>query len=348
MKNPFNEFFHVPTSQELLDIAFKRAMKSSAKVSKNAPILIKAKKKETKRIKVAIKDLIDRILNIIKMVPMIDDLPDFYKELASLLVNTDELKLTLGKLNGILPVLSKIEREYTKNLGKIEVPKEGDQLRRSAFGRISSIINKQNHNLKYLNDIRGKLREIPSIDYTMPCAVVAGYPNVGKSSIVKLISTNKKIEIREYPFTTKKLNLGHLILKRRFDEVRIQIMDCPGILDREMTTRNNIELQAILALRLISDLILFVFDPTPACGYNINSQIELYNEVKQNFTQDGKIEIIIVFNKKDLASSSEITYLKEKLNLKEDDFFLTNALTGENLDLIISYLKNRYVNAKNN
>ncbi len=347
MKNPFNEFFHVPTSQELLDIAFKRAMKSSAKVSKNAPILIKAKKKETKRIMVAIKDLIDRILNIIKMVPMIDDLPDFYKELASLLVNTDELKLTLGKLNGILPVLSKIEREFTKNLSKIEAPNEGDQLRRSAFGRISSIINKQNHNLKYLNDIRGKLREIPSIDYTMPCAVVAGYPNVGKSSIVKLISTNKKIEIREYPFTTKKLNLGHLILKRRFDEVRIQIMDCPGILDREMTTRNNIELQAILALRLISDLILFVFDPTPACGYNINSQIELYNEVKQNFTQDGKIEIIIVFNKKDLASSSEITYLKEKLNLKEDNFFLTNALTGENLDLIISYLKNRYVNAKN-
>ena len=347
MKNPFNEFFHVPTSQELLDIAFKRAMKSSAKVSKNAPILIKAKKKESKRIQVAIKELIERILNIIKMVPIIDDLPDFYKELASLLVNTDELKLTLGKLNGILPVLSKIGREYTKNLGKIEAPKEGDQLRRSAFGRISSIINKQNQNLKYLNDIRGKLREIPSIDYTMPCAVVAGYPNVGKSSIVKLISTNKKIEIREYPFTTKKLNLGHLILKRRFDEVRIQIMDCPGILDREMTTRNYIELQAILALRLISDLILFVFDPTPACGYNINSQIELYNEVKQNFTQDGKIEIIIVFNKKDLASSSEINYLKEKLNLKEDDFFLTNALTGENLDLIISYLKNRYVNVKN-
>jgi len=343
MKNPFNEFFHVPNSQELLDIAFKRAMKSSAKVSKNAPILIKAKKKETKRIKVAIKKLIERILNIIKMVPMIDDLPDFYKELASLLVNTDELKLTLGKLNGILPVLSKIEREYTKNLGKIEAPNEGDQLRRSAFGRISSIINKQKHNLKYLNDIRGKLREIPSIDYTMPCVVVAGYPNVGKSSIVKLISTNKKIEIREYPFTTKKLNIGHLEIERKFDKIKIQIMDCPGILDRSMARRNNIELQAILALRLISDLILFVFDPTPACGYSIDSQIELYNEIKLNFTKEGKIEIIIVFNKKDLASFSEIEYLKNKLNLKDEVFFLTNALTGENLDKISSYLKERYV-----
>jgi nucleolar GTP-binding protein len=343
MKNPFNEFFHVPSSQQLLDIAFSRAMKSSAKVSKNAPIIVKAKKKETMRIKVAIKELIDRILKIIKMVPILDDIPDFYKELASILVNTDELKLTLGKLNGILPILSQIEREYTKKLSKIEAPKEGDSLRRSAFGRISSIVNKQNKNLVYLNNIRGRLREIPSIDDAMPCVVVAGYPNVGKSSIVKEVSTNKKIEIQEYPFTTKKLNLGHLQIKRRFDTIKLQIMDTPGILDRPMSKRNSIELQAILALRLISDIILFIFDPTPACGYSIESQIELYNEIKENFTDDGKIEMVIVFNKKDLASHSEINYLKEQLGLREANYFLTNGLTGENLDEIIFFLQNKYL-----
>ena len=345
MKNPFNEFYHVPNSQELLDIAFKRGMKSSAQVSQNAPIIMKAKKKESKRIKVAIEALIKRIIKIIKKVPIIDDLPDFYRELASVLVNIDELKLTLGKLNGILPILNKIQREYIRKLNKIEAPKEGDQLRRAAFGRISSIINKQNRNLEYLNKIRGRLREIPSIDYTIPCVVVAGYPNVGKSSIVKLISTNKKIEVQEYPFTTKKLSLGHLQIKRKFDTKPrgvAQLIDLPGILDRPMARRNKIELQAILALRLISDLILFVFDPTPACGYSIDSQIELYNEVKLNFTKEGKIEIIIVFNKKDLASTSEINYLKEKLHLKQNNYFLTNALTGENLNKIISYLKNRY------
>ena len=340
--NPFNEFYHVPNSQELLDIAFKRAMKSSAKVSKNAPIIIKAKKKETLRIKVAVKELIDRILNIIKMVPIIDELPNFYRELASILVDTDELKLTLGKLNGILPVLSQFGREYTKKLNKIKAPKEGDSLRRSAFGRISSIINKQNKNLLYLNNIRGHLREIPSIDDTMPSVVVAGYPNVGKSSIVKEISTATSIEVQEYPFTTKKLNLGHLQIKRKFDEIKIQIMDTPGILDRPMINRNYIELQAILALRLIADLILFIFDPTPASGYSVESQIELFNEIKDNFSKDGKIDIIIVFNKKDLASDSEINYLKEKLNLSGDQIYITNALTGENLDKIISYLKSRY------
>lgn len=342
MKNPFDGFYHVPSSKELLDIAFKRAMKSSAQVSKNAPIIIKAKKKESKRIKVAIEQLINRILRIIKMVPIIDDLPDFYKELASILVDIDKLKLTLGKLNGILPILSQIDREHRSKLNRIEAPNEGDRLRRAAFGRVSSIINKQNKNLKYLNEIRGRLREIPSINYTMPCVVVAGYPNVGKSSIVKNISTNKKIEVQEYPFTTKKLNMGHLELERRFDKIRIQCLDTPGILDRPMAKRNNIELQAILALRLISDLILFIFDPTPASGYNVESQIELYNEIKQNFSKERHIEIVVVFNKMDLAKDSEIRYLKDTLNLKDDEFYLTNALTGENLDKLITDLKKRY------
>ena len=262
--------------------------------------------------------------------------------MASLLVNIDELKLTLGKLNGILPILSQIEREYFYKLNRIEAPKEGDQLRRAAFGRISSIINKQKKNLEYLNNIRGRLREIPSIDYTTPCIVVAGYPNVGKSSIVREISTNKKIEVQEYPFTTKKLNLGHLTIERRFDTIKIQIMDTPGILDRPMSQRNNIELQAILALRLISDLILFIFDPTPASGYNVDSQIELFTEVRQNFAKNDEVEIIIVFNKMDLAKEAEIRYLQNKLNLKENNFFLTNALTGENLNKLITQLKNRY------
>jgi len=342
MKNPFNKFYHVPTSKEFLDIAFKRGMKSSAQVSQNAPILIKAKKKESKRIKVAIEEIIDRILKVIKMVPIIDDLPDFYRELASILVNIDELKLTLGKINGILPVLRKIKREYIKKLNRIEAPKEGDQLRRAAFGRISSIINKQNKNLEYLNKIRGRLREIPSIDYTMPCVVVAGYPNVGKSSIVKNISTNKKIEVKEYPFTTKKLYMGHLEIERRFDKIKIQCLDTPGILDRPMGKRNNIELQAILALRLISDLIIFVFDPTISSGYSVESQIELYNEIRYNFSKEGQIEILIIFNKMDLAKDSEIQYLREKVNLKENEYYLINALTGENLDKLISDLKERY------
>ncbi|MGV9198908.1 MAG: NOG1 family protein [Promethearchaeia archaeon] len=342
MKNPFDGFYHVPTSQELLDIAFRRAMKSSASVSKNAPILIKAKKKEARRIKVAIKQVIDRILQIIKRVPRIQELPEFYKELASIVIDVDKLRLTLGKLNGILPVLSKIEREHYRRLGRIEEPKEADQIRRSCFGRVSSIVNKQDGNLRYLNSIRGDLRALPSIDYETPVVVFAGAPNVGKSSLVKQISTNKRIEVQEYPFTTKKLALGHYKVQQRFETRHIQIMDTPGILDRPMSERNRIERQAILALRLIADLIFFVFDPTPSSGYSVESQIKLFRELKDKFIADKDIETQIIFNKMDFASQKEIKDLAIQLEVDSEDFVLTNALKGENINKLKTLLDNKF------
>ncbi|MFO8020126.1 MAG: GTPase [Promethearchaeia archaeon] len=342
MKNPFDGFYHVLTSQELLDIAFRRAMKSSANVSKNAPILIKAKKKEARRIKVAIHEIIDRILQIIKRVPRITELPEFYRELASIVIDIDKLRLSLGKLNGILPVLSKFERDYYRRLGKIDHPKEADQIRRECFGRISSVVNKQDDTLRYLNKIRGDLRALPSIDYERPVVVFAGAPNVGKSSLVKQISTNKNIEVQEYPFTTKKLALGHYKVKKRFETDQVQIMDTPGILDRPMSDRNRIELQAILALRLVADMIIFVFDPTPSSGYAVESQIKLYKEVKDKFIANKDIEMFIVFNKMDFASEQEIDNLAASLEIDSEDVILTNALNGENINRLESLLDNKF------
>ena len=54
-------------------------------------------------------------------------------------------------------------------------------------------------------------------------------------------------------------------------------------------------------------------------------------------------QIIIVLNKIDLASSAEIRYLEEKLSLEGKNYFLTNALTGENLDTLITFIMKRYL-----
>ena len=136
--------------------------------------------------------------------------------------------------------------------------------------------------------------------------------------------------------------MGHYDIERRFDKIKLQFLDTPGILDRPMSKRNNIELQAILALRLISDLIFFIFDPTPACGYSIDSQLDLFYEIKNNFTKEGEIQIVTIFNKMDLASPEEIKFLSDTLDLNEDKYFLTNALSGENLDLLKEFITKRY------
>jgi ethanolamine utilization protein EutP (predicted NTPase) len=74
--------------------------------------------------------------------------------------------------------------------------------------------------------------------------------------------------------------------------------------------------------------------------------LDLFYEVKNNFTKEGKIQIVILFNKMDLANSDEIEYLKEKLNIGDEEFFLINALTGENLDDVVKYLKEKYDNSQ--
>ena len=44
--------------------------------------------------------------------------------------------------------------------------------------------------------------------------------------------------------------------------------------------------------------------------------------------------------------ATEIEYLKEKLNIRDGEYFLINALTGENLDDVVKYLKDKYDNPK--
>ncbi|MBD3338400.1 MAG: hypothetical protein GF353_04795 [Candidatus Lokiarchaeota archaeon] len=113
-----------------------------------------------------------------------------------------------------------------------------------------------------------------------------------------------------------------------------------------MSERNKIELQAILALRLISDLIIFVFDLSLASGYDVESQVDLYSEIKNRFTKEGKIRIIYVINKMDLTRTHEIENFKKKLNIKEGEIFITNALTGENLDKLSLFLEEIYFKDK--
>ena len=46
----------------------------------------------------------------------------------------------------------------------------------------------------------------------------------------------------------------------------------------------------------------------------------------------------------DLAKDTEISFLKEQLQLNDGDFYLTNAISGESLDRFIISLKRRYYN----
>lgn len=185
--------------------------------------------------------------------------------------------------------------------------KKGEDARKiviSLYGRISSLLDQIDENLKFLENARVKISKIPSISTDTPTIVIAGYPNVGKSSILSLLSTAKP-EIAPYPFTTKGLIVGHLYISNGYEDRKIQIVEAPGLLDRPIEKRNEIEKQAIVALKYLPKAVIFVLDASLHCGYPLENQINLLEEIKNMFN----VRIIVVENKVDL-SGGKTDYIK--------------------------------------
>ncbi|MDH7506988.1 MAG: 50S ribosome-binding GTPase, partial [Candidatus Thermoplasmatota archaeon] len=179
------------------------------------------------------------------------------------------------------------------------------------FGRISDIVKQVNNELITLSNAVEELKKLPQIQ-AIPTVVIAGYPNVGKSSILRCLSFAKP-EIAEYPFTTKEIHIGHIDLKQKYIKKQIQLIDTPGLLDRPINKKNVIEKQAIAALTHLADIILFVIDPSETCGYLLKDQLNLLNQIQNLFKL---CPFIIVENKADLKKNNS-KYLKISCETKE-------------------------------
>lgn len=284
----FEEIPTVPTADELLDKSFSRATR--AKRGKRILDRETKLKAEESMLLTAANILSDNLVHIVKKFPSFDQMPPFYIELAEVLVGVEELKMNLASVQWAGEKIKSLARKY---VGMMREAEDAKVVRKQAFGRISSIVESIDGNLRFLNDARNKLRKLPAIDEG-PAIVVAGYPNVGKSSFVALVSSAKP-EIASYPFTTKGLAVGHFTR----EGIRFQVIDTPGLLDRPLEERNEIELQAISALKHVGKVILYVIDPSETCGYSLEKQMHLLEEIKNRFT----VPFLVVANKKDISTT---------------------------------------------
>jgi nucleolar GTP-binding protein len=174
------------------------------------------------------------------------------------------------------------------------------------------MVHQIDKDLRFLNEVRNVLRQLPNIEDTFT-VVIAGYPNVGKSSFIRRVSSAEP-EVASYPFTTKGIIVGHLIMGRE----KIQFVDTPGILDRPAEERNQIERQALSAMMNVSSVVLYILDPSEHCGYPMEVQLNLLGEVKGMVT----VPVIVVANKSDLVagdgyqtmSTADGTGVEEVLN----------------------------------
>jgi hypothetical protein len=143
-----------------------------------------------------------------------------------------------------------------------------------------------------------------------PTVALVGAPNVGKSSVVRAISSGTP-NVQNYPFTTRGISVGHMTLPARSAEPPriVQVTDTPGLLYRADTARNKLEhftlalLTHVTGAQVPRPLIVFVVDASGHCSFPLAMQLKLREEMYSRFAlrHGGSHVWIDVVNKLDLG-----------------------------------------------
>ncbi|MCX8173211.1 MAG: 50S ribosome-binding GTPase [Thermoplasmata archaeon] len=307
----------VLTSNEIIDKVLRRA--SSVTVKHTGNRIADKKNLINAKIDCVEANVVQILARYEKTFPEIENLSPFEKELIDILIGCEQLHHALAAIKWCRQTVRKIAEEAKEKLrrGRQDAL---EQLKKEYYGRVSSVIKQVSVELDFLNKSRDVLVKIPHIDVSLPTVVIAGFPNVGKSTLVKKISSAEP-EIAPYPFTTKGLIIGHATLNL----VRYQFIDTPGLLDRPLGERNSIEKQTILALKHLADIILFLIDPTGYSG-SVEQQEKLLGDLQEEFKE-------AVF----IVAETKADVLK-----RDAGRFRISAETGEGVDALIEEIKKRF------
>jgi nucleolar GTP-binding protein len=309
----FQNLSHIETPDTYLDIAFRKAKKTVENVRGKTPIrqeskeprLEKSRKIETERISTIRNILYDRLIEIVKSFPSVDQLPEFYRELIKCTLDYPDLKKSLGAVNWSAKKVNEFFRIYQSKIAKTRVLEKINDYRREFYGRISSVVKKIKDELAYLEECRKIMKGYPNVKTSVPTVAIMGFPNIGKTTLLYKL-TGSKPEINDYAFTTRSINISYIKTKDK----KIQLLDTPGTLNR-FEKMNNIERQAYLAVKCCSELIVYIFDLSEP--FPLKDQISLFNNLKKF---DKKT--IVYLSKSDILEKATIENFKKKYNAITD------------------------------
>ena len=314
----------VLTKEELLDKAYARAKKAADRVDDNDRVF-RVRKQLNRMIQTASDILNTYLMDTVNQWPSLDQSPQFDVSMIDACVGCDDYRHHLSMLQWAANQISKIATQNTRKItrtAKIELMHEA---RREAYGRISSLVGRIGPSLRWLGDSREILKRLPSIDQLSPCIVVCGAPNVGKSAFISALSSGN-MEVNHYPFTTKRIHLGHFTFRR----LQYQMVDTPGLLDRPMHKRNDIEMQAISALENLGSLVLFLIDESENCGMTIEEQNNLLEEILELLAETT---VMIISTKADIHAEKPVNW--DMVKSAEEEYLMSGEEHYNELPLLI-------------
>lgn len=293
------QFYSIEAPEKLVESAFTHARKlPPMKRARNSAV--QNRKEKVVRKMEAFHDYLDKQLERMETsVPKFDTLHPFYQELLPETMDVGKIKQAASQIVSVRRLLKRqiIEGKRSMHSPATDAIAHMHAASAKFFGRSASIVKSLKKNIELLQNANQLMKEVPDVRVDMPTLILAGYPNTGKTTMLKRL-TGSKAQIAAYPFTTKSLQLGYFTMRYR----DVQVMDTPGLLDRDDTNYNPIEKKALAALKHLATCVVFVVDPTPSAGYALDKQFALFERLKKLFP----IPFVIVLNKCDIASAEQL------------------------------------------
>ena len=194
-------------------------------------------------------------------------LPPFQEQLATLTLAALEreggrsLRDVEADFDALRRSVVRAGKEATASASAAANAKEATELMEGGIASVEAAFEGQREALLELIETSQRLRRLPRPVADEPVLVLVGMPNVGKSSLVSATSTGTP-EINDYPFTTRRLKMGHVI----GHVGRYQVMDTPGVLARAEAERNPMEGLTLAAVEHLPSAVVFVMDLSGTSG----------------------------------------------------------------------------------
>ncbi|MCI4331364.1 MAG: 50S ribosome-binding GTPase [Thermoplasmata archaeon] len=294
-----------PPSSAILDAAFRKAYRSTP----HGDTHLDRSRRRAKLKVIRSSAVVLRHLGIERRPFRTPELTEFQSLLIDRAFGAGALDRALRRVGRAEERIRGLTRDGGRGLQRASTTDEFAADVRAFYGRLASFLREIDPDLLLLRRIHAFLKARPRLDPAVPTVVVAGFPNVGKSSLVARLSSATP-KIADYPFTTLALAVGHADLG--FD--RLQVVDTPGVLGRRQV--NDAESEAEAAVTRAASVVLFVIDPTATCGYPIADQERLLERWRSEMPT---VPFLVVETKADLETTPS-------------DRLHVSALTGTGLE----------------
>ncbi len=152
-----------------------------------------------------------------------------------------------------------------------------------------------------------------------PRVVLAGWVNVGKSTLLNVLSGRSRAIVSGLAGTTRDV----LMAPMKVEDTTVLLMDAAGLCDSSLDEVGRAAREAAIAAVRRADLVLYVVDAAAGISEGQWQTLEML----------GPARTLIVVNKIDLVSKDELRQILQKVRQRRQETLLpSSAKTGKGLD----------------